>query len=916
MSHLFHPDGAHATTSSIGGKGLNLLRLQRFHRVPEWVALPVDGLMEFLAADGLGERIARRLAGLKSDCPAGLAADVQRMIMEAPLPGWMEDELSSVAFISGPAAGYVSVRSSADDEDGAAHSFAGVHESFLYVRGAVSVAHHVRRVWASGYQERALRYRQANGLELHPVRMAVVIQRMVDAAVSGVVFTADPVSQDPLTLVVSALYGLGEGLVGAGLAADQVCYRKATRVAKQTPARKETRYVLDRAAGEGLVEEPVPAEARDIPALSDAQRDAVIQAALSIEKSRRRPQDIEFCFDAHGALYILQTRDITTVADAGPAAGNLQVWDNSNIIESYSGVTSPMTFSFIRHAYTVVYHCFSQVMGIPDAVVRANRPVYENMLGLIRGQVYYNLTNWYRLIRQFPGYGMNKRFMESMMGVRERRDAVEDGADPPAAWRKWPVECPRLLRLVVRMLFQFATLDGRVARFQARFRLLYEKWEAMDFNAMAPHELLQVYREMETRLLWNWQAPIINDFYVMIHYGLLRNFCRDWCGDESRSLQNDLICGNGDIESTAPTQMLMRLALCIRRNPAMLARFRQQDHHTLARQIPSDPACAEVTAEIAVYLKRYGFRCINELKLEEPSLRETPAFVYQILQNYLGVEEAMLDADAMAAREQDIRRHAEEVVDAALGKRSIPWLRRLVFRLVLRRARKGVRNRENMRFDRTRIYGVLRELLQAMGHHLTEAGLLATPQDIFYLTIDEVWDTVKGTAVTTDLRALTALRHREFDGYRSEACPAPDDHFETYGMVYTGNTFRNVRTAAPTAGDLNGTGCCPGVVTAPVRIVSSPRDNLDLNGCILAAGRTDPGWVPLYPAVKGILIERGSILSHSAIVAREMGIPAIVGIEGLLATLVDGQVVAMNGQTGAVHLLAATPDLRDKKNEN
>ncbi len=601
-------------------------------------------------------------------------------------------------------------------------------------------------------------------------------------------------------------------------------------------------------------------------------------------------------------LYILQTRDITTVADFGPAAGNRQVWDNSNIIESYSGVTSPMTFSFIRHAYSVVYHCFSQVMGISSAVVQANRPVYENMLGLIRGQVYYNLVNWYRLIQQFPGYGMNKRFMESMMGLRERFDPEDGEAEAVSEWRKWLVEFPRLLRLVVRMLFQFATIDGRVTRFQSRFRGLYEKWEALDFNAMAPHELMAVYREMEARLLWNWQAPIINDFYVMIHYGLLRKLCKDWCGDESQSLQNDLICGNGDIESTEPTRMLMRLALRIRRDPALLERFQRLDHHTLAREIPADPSCRAVASEMDIYLKRYGFRCINELKLEEPSLRETPEFVYQILQNYLQVDEALLDADAMAAREHDIRRRAEETVDQALGKRSVPWLRQRVFGLVLRNARKGVMNRENMRFARTRIYGVLRELLQAMGRQLVQAGKLESAPDIFFLTIDEVWDYVKGTAVTTDLRALAALRRNEFDAYRAD--PPAEDHFDTFGMVYTGNTFRQIRQVEAAEGDLTGTGCCPGEVTAPVRIVNSPRDNLDLNGCILVAGRTDPGWVPLYPAVKGILIERGSILSHSAIVAREMGIPAIVGIQGLLATLTDGQIVTMNGQTGTVRIMA------------
>ncbi len=900
MKALFDPETPPAHMPTIGGKALNLFRLQREgHRVPGWMAVPAECFIEALGASGVGTRIQERLALLDDHNAAAIAAEVQGLILDMPLPNWLPAAIAKADVVAKHPAGYVSVRSSAADEDGATHSFAGIHESFLYIHGQDSVARHVRRVWASGYQQRALLYRRSNGLAIHPVPMAVIIQRMVSAEVSGVAFTADPATQNPFAMVISSLYGLGEGLVGAGLAADHVRYDKRTQRTDATIETKATRLVLDEASGEGLIETAVPESQRGVAALSDAQLAQVVRTARSIEQSRRRPQDIEFCFDAAGSLFILQTRDVTTVKDAGPAAGHRQVWDNANIIESYSGVTSPMTFSFIRHAYTVVYHCFSDVMGIPPATVKANRHVFENMLGLIHGQVYYNLVNWYRLIRQFPGYGMNKRFMESMMGLRERFDPDEEDAEPGFA-RKWLLEFPKILRLAFRMILRFRRLDRSVSRFQSRFQTLYRQWESLNFDELAPHELMAVHRQMEERLLWNWHAPIINDFYVMMHYGLLRKLCETWCGDESQSLQNDLICGNGDIESTEPTRLLMRLALQIRRDPALMECFTRMDHHALARHVPSDPACAAVAADVATYLDRYGFRCINELKLEEPSLRETPEFVYQILQQYLTVDESLLDADAMARREHDIRANAERKADEALRRRSLSPLRRAIFRRVLRNARKGVMNRENMRFARTRIYGVLRELIQSMGRHLVQAGQLENAHDVFYLTMDELWDFVKGTAVTTDLRGLTALRRREFDHYRSAECPPPDDHFETYGMVYAGNSFRDFQATETPDGDLSGTGCCPGEVTAPVRIVHSPRDNLDLNGCILVAGRTDPGWVPLYPAVSGLLIERGSILSHSAIVAREMGIPAIVGIRGLLDTLTDGQIVTMNGQTGRI----------------
>jgi phosphohistidine swiveling domain-containing protein len=301
---------------------------------------------------------------------------------------------------------------------------------------------------------------------------------------------------------------------------------------------------------------------------------------------------------------------------------------------------------------------------------------------------------------------------------------------------------------------------------------------------------------------------------------------------------------------------------------------------------------------------------MNELKLEELSLRDRPDFLYQVLRNYLALGNAgSLDVAAMEAREQRIRAGAETRAFAHLRAQPLGALKAAVFRRVLNAARSGVKNRENMRFARTRIYGVVRELVRALGRHLAAEKILDSPEDVFYLALDEVWDFVKGTAITTDLRALAALRKAELDAYRSG--DEPDDRFETYGLVYHRNPFRNRRLPDPVPADgvLRGTGCCPGEVTGPVRVLRTPQDDMRLSGEILVAERTDPGWGPLYPSVSGILIERGSILSHSAIVAREMGIPTIVGIPCLVSTLRDGDTVKMNGSAGTVSVVtpAATP---------
>ena len=353
-----------------------------------------------------------------------------------------------------------------------------------------------------------------------------------------------------------------------------------------------------------------------------------------------------------------------------------------------------------------------------------------------------------------------------------------------------------------------------------------------------------------------------------------------------------------------PTRILMRLAAEIKQNPALKTLFLESGPQDLLEAIPRRDDTTAIAAALDQYLEDYGFRCMNELKLEEPSLHETPEFIYQMLINYVRMDAALLDVSAMDARERAIRSEAEQRAFTGLSR----W-KALLLRFMLKHARRGVKNRENMRFARTKIYGLLRQLLLAAGASLVREGILDDPDDVFSLAIDELWDYVKGTAVSTDLRGLAALRKVEFDAYRA-ADTGPDDHFETFGMAYHRNRFRNHEretTSEAEPGTLRGIGCSPGIVSGVARVVHSPRDDVNLNGEILVAARTDPGWVPLYPSVSGILIERGSILSHSAIVAREMGIPAIVGIPRLLEQVKDGDAVQMDASTGEVTVAAQSP---------
>ncbi|MGH7637168.1 MAG: PEP/pyruvate-binding domain-containing protein, partial [Gemmatimonadaceae bacterium] len=688
--------GGDADPRVVGGKAANLARLACMageKRVPPFFVVTTT------AMPARGD---------------GMAADVRKSIEDAYCDLFNTDA-------------HVAVRSSAVGEDATGESFAGIHESFLYVRGADAVSDAVERVWASAFSERALSYRAARSLAADSIEIAVVVQRMIDATVSGVVFTADPTTGDVQRVVVSSLFGLGEGLVSGGLDADLFTVDKRTGSVETNIAKKQERFVFDAAQGQGVRRESLPEGLREAPSLNDAQVRLLAREARRIEEACGAPQDIEFALDATDVLWILQTRPITTVEELGPAAGYGLLWDNSNIIESFSGVTSPMTFSVIRRAYATVYRCFSQVMGIAPDVIRRSEPLYQNMLGLIRGRVYYNLRSWYLLLRLFPGFQYNRQFMESMMGVKESYDPEPEAS--PSAARRYFIELPALIRLLLRSLWNFARIRTLVSRFEALFEHHYGRWAAMTFQQMRPHELMAVYGEMERDILEQWRAPIINDLFVMVNYGVLKRLCASWCGDATGSLQNDLICGEGGIRSTEPTFRLMELAGDVRAQPELALAFSTTPVEDIGHVLRRDPRYASFNAAFGRYLDEYGFRCMNELKLEEPTLRDRPEFAYQVIRNYVA-SPAGADPHAITSREADIRVGAERRAYSLIRSP----LKRAIFNRVLRNARLGVKNRENLRFARTRIFGLVRELVRALGARLVDAGAIDRVDDVFYLT--------------------------------------------------------------------------------------------------------------------------------------------------------------------------------------
>ena len=784
---------------------------------------------------------------------------------QVQMPQALKTELARAVHQLCPDDALLAVRSSAAGEDSVSHSFAGLLDSVLNV-ATPDVEEAVATVWRSAFSERVLEYRRSRDMDSSDAAApAVLIQRMVKAEVAGVAFSADPVTGERV-VVIAAVPGLGESLVSGERDGDT--YRVAGEV------------VTAVATPEGDV-------------LTPTQALAVARLARACEAHFGSPQDTEWAFE-NDRLYLLQSRPITTIAAGSqiPLTGETVIWDNSNIIESYSGMTTPLTYSFAQRAYGAVYRQFCLLLGVRATKIAEHSARFDGMIGLIRGRIYYNLSNWYRLLALLPGFTLNRPLMEQMMGVNE--------ALPPDLERDISAPGTSRLRDSADLARAGVGLVGSLIRLPGMQRAFYARLEDALAGGMTGKpslaELVSEYRRLESQLLTRWDAPLVNDFFAMIFYGSLRRMGERWYPDLGDSVQNALIVGGGGMISAEPAERLHTLARLARQVPGLPETLCNADLDQIERAVGQH---AELKGGAAAYLERFGDRCLDELKLESATLADEPLLLWRSVGQL-----ARLDVQDKAAVDTEGEKRR---LEAEIRGRLSP-LRRPLFSFVLGQARARVRDRENLRFERTRVFGRARRLFLEMGARLVEGGNLSSARDVFWLEVDEVLGTAEGStaesASTTRLRELVALRQAEFAHFAT--LPAPLRRFTTRAGVETGPEHAGTASTAGQDNDSRrGIACSPGIVRGPVRVVTDPR-SANLSGpTIIVAERTDPGWILVLPLARALLVERGSLLSHSAIVSRELGIPAIVAVPGVTAWLKDGDWVELNGSTGEIRRIAA-----------
>lgn len=732
----------------------------------------------------------------------------------------------------------VSYRTSAVLEDLDQSSFAGQYVTFLEEgTKSATIIKNAKRCAKSLFSTRVLEYAHSKGGVSFHQGGSMVIQEMFYGRASGVLFTENGRNQIELSF---------------------------TRSWRNLTVEGEQAHSL-------TIPKRVPDSDSIFPADLPSPISQVIEAALKLEEREARPLDIEWSVSGQRAA-LLQMRPVTSLS-----VDYTIEWDNSNISESYPDITLPLTYSFIRNLYANVYPEFLKLLKIPDSALLAKKHVFENMLGYLDGRVYYNINNWYEVVKFMPGYRFNKGFFEAML-----IPAKDKGEASPPKKKLTVRERLGLLSAAVRFVRLLLRTDKLGKTFTGNYLKRYKTYNGIQWEHIAADEIVYTLDRIERDLLKQWAVPILNDFRTMIFHGLLRKLFFPRKNDKNYV---QLLQGIYDHTSVEPIRELNVLATKLQ----SVLKKESVNAEKALKAIEHKAEFAEIRSDITAYLETYGGRSPGELKLENPRLSESfTIFASFVLSTAKGLSNS--------SKTKDLRVDEKTITRKVLGHYS-PLKRlpmRFIFRFVLHRAKLGISKRERFRFYRAQVFGFARKGYLALGKRFVRADLIDSQDDIFYLTKAEINEVVLGHAPDLALRDKIRKRKSAFKTYAERE---PIRRKVSRGLIATLNTeaddsVRNGRKA------LSGLGVSKGVFRGEVVVVKEFDPNADVKGKILVTQQTDPGWTLLFLNAAALVVERGNALSHASIVARELGIPAVVGVEEACSLLKNNQRITVNGSTG------------------
>jgi len=882
-----------ATLETAGGKGANLVRLTRAgFDVPRGFIISTAAYREFVNTNGLDGGIRESIQGLKPE-DADALENASQKIRTAFSGGKMPAEIAKA--IQAAYAEHdqqpVAVRSSATAEDLLDLSFAGQQDTYLNVIGDEQLVKAVVDCWSSLWTARAIGYRIRNQIPHEDASLAIVVQEMVQSDVSGVLFTANPLTGALDESVIDATFGLGEALVSGQVEPDHFVVSHLPQGGlfgddKGWGVREKllgSKSISTRSKAGGGVES-IAEKSESKQTLIDDQIKQLAETGQHIQKEYDAPQDIEWAF-ADGTLYILQSRSITSLFPVPLVSFDpLIIWFSFGAVQGLVGPITPLGSDGIRNVAAGAGNMFGVKIKpeVFDVFAEAGERIWIKISDVMRHPLGSKI---------FKG-GLG--FVEPSVGrilepfVTDPRIGVGEGKFKFSTAR-------RLLRFAVPILFKLMRNMARPESARARFDADIESYIA---SAKIPpasdrfERLANVVAFMRERIanVFSFLLPRFIPVFgpSMGALGLLTKLS----GDSALALE--VTRGLPNNVTTEMDLALWETAKAIRADDESNARFAASSAPTLTSQYLNGTLPSAAQQVIAHFLEIYGMRGVGEIDFGQPCWHEDPTSVMHSLKSYLQIDPAIAPDVQFAKGEQAAQNAIEKIVEL-VSKQHGGFIKERFARAAARRIRLLMGARESPKFFAVRTMGVARLAMIEVGKEYVEAGTINRPDDLVFLKLDEL-ETLSRKE-PRNWKSLIADRRANYEReLRRRQVPRV--------LVSDGRAFYEGVGAETDTGDfITGNPVSAGVVEGVVHVVHDPRGTQLLPGEILVCPGTDPAWTPLFMAAGGLITEVGGMMTHGSVVAREYGIPAVVGVHQATIRLKDGQKIRVDGTQGKIIVL-------------
>ena len=900
-----------ATLELAGGKGANLVRLTRAgFDVPRGFIVSTSAYREFVNANELDAAITQALEGLIAEAADALESASQKIhhaFSQGQMPDSTAQEIQSAYIELNGQSSMVSVavRSSATAEDLPDLSFAGQQDTYLNIIGEAQLLKAVVDCWSSLWTARAIGYRMRNHISHDEAALAVVVQAMVQSEVSGVLFTANPLTGALDESVIDATFGLGEALVSGQVEPDHFVIRESVGQAApreghgiyrdQTEASQDSVFsVVNKTLGAKKIStrgkagggvESIAAEAAETrQTLTEAQIRQLAQTGAQIQKEYGAPQDIEWAF-ADGRLYILQARGVTSLFPVPKVSFDpLLIWISFGAVQGLVGPITPLGRDTIQQVVTGGGRLFDVMLKPEDVEVFA--PAGERVWIKFSDVMRHPLGS--RVFKAALG------FIEPSSGQILRTLSADPRIGVGTGKFKFST-ARRIFRFFVPILFRAAHNMAQPETARARFDADIESFLA---TAKIPSAANRFERLASVVAFVRERIAIVFAYLIprfipifgpsAVALALLTRFS----GASSPALE--VTRGLPNNVTTEMDLALWETAQTIKAEAESKDRFSASSAPELAHQYLNGLLPSAAQTVITHFLDRYGVRGVGEIDFGQPRWREEPTPVMHTLQSYLQIDSAFAP-DVVFAKGEQAAQAAVESIAGKVRQEHGGWLKEKIVRAAAKRIRLLMGARESPKFFAIRTMGVARKALLEAGEEFVEAGTIENPTDLIFLNLAELEALAKNE--TRAWKALIAERRASYEReLRRRQVPRV--------LVSDGRAFyEGMGSETDTNDVITGSPVSPGVVEGLVHIVLDPRGTQLAPGEILVCPGTDPAWTPLFMAAGGLITEVGGMMTHGSVVAREYGIPAVVGVHQATLRLKDGQKIRVDGTRGQIMIL-------------